>query len=177
ASRRPLTELSEEESRSGISRPKTLSGPSARTARAAHTELSMPPDMATTKPRRRRCWRINSRTLSVMRVISASRSKDSKASIKVSMAGGMVDVPWVRMTVESGGWCKQRGGATQVSLRRARGRAGQGVEEIDLLRHLVKGQVLAAGALDVASELGQGWVVGCGDHAGAHDLAQQFVGQ
>ena len=44
------------ESRSGISRPNTLPAPTARTASAAQTELSMPPEIATTNPRRRsRC--------------------------------------------------------------------------------------------------------------------------
>ncbi len=49
-----------------MSSPKTRSGPRARTQSAAVTELSMPPDMPTTAPRRRRvpmtCSRIDSAT-------------------------------------------------------------------------------------------------------------------
>ena len=50
----PRRRASVEESRSGSRSPRTRSGPSARAKRAATTELSIPPDIATTAPRRRR---------------------------------------------------------------------------------------------------------------------------
>ncbi len=54
ASSRPSRSASSDESRSGSSSPNTRSAPSARVARVATTELSTPPDIATTTPRRRR---------------------------------------------------------------------------------------------------------------------------
>ena len=51
ASSLPRTALSSEESRSGRISANTRSGPSARTASPNEQELSMPPDIATTRPR------------------------------------------------------------------------------------------------------------------------------
>ena len=61
ASIRPRRSASSDESRSGMRSPTTRSFPSARVQSAATTELSMPPDMPTTAPRRRRTWRTCSR--------------------------------------------------------------------------------------------------------------------
>src|SRR3990172_3840992 len=54
ATARPNRLLAPDDSRSGNSRPNTRCGPSACAASAAHTELSTPPDNATTTPRRRK---------------------------------------------------------------------------------------------------------------------------
>ena len=48
--------LAEDESVSGSKRAKTRFGPMAFTDRAADTELSIPPETATTSPRRFRCF-------------------------------------------------------------------------------------------------------------------------
>jgi hypothetical protein len=53
ATMRPRRRLSEDESNSGSSRPNTLAAPNARTHSAEVTELSMPPEIATTMPRLR----------------------------------------------------------------------------------------------------------------------------
>jgi hypothetical protein len=66
--------VSGEESRSGMWMPKTRSLPSALTASAAVTELSMPPDRATTMPRRFRETTL-ARMLSAMRSASAAQSR------------------------------------------------------------------------------------------------------
>src|SRR5690606_38426339 len=57
ASNSPRSVLKPDESCSGSSKPNTFSGPSAFTASAAHTELSMPPDIAMTNPCRERSFR------------------------------------------------------------------------------------------------------------------------
>src|SRR3954466_4404642 len=49
----PRVRLFGDESCSGSMRPKTLDAPRARTASAAHTALSTPPEIATIAPRRR----------------------------------------------------------------------------------------------------------------------------
>ncbi len=55
ASARARSPLNPDESRSGNISPTTRSGPTARTARPAQHELSIPPDIATIKPALAQC--------------------------------------------------------------------------------------------------------------------------
>ena len=68
----PRWTLNPEESCSGSSRPYTRSAPSAFTLKVADTELSMPPEIATTRPRRDRSRDRISRRRAQMRSISRS---------------------------------------------------------------------------------------------------------
>src|SRR5688572_22644548 len=74
---RPRVRLVGEESFSGSIRPKTLLGPRARAASAAHTALSTPPDSAMMTPRRRSVSPTILRRLSTMRSTSAAASTRS----------------------------------------------------------------------------------------------------
>src|SRR5687768_11559732 len=74
ATSRPSRVVAAEESRSGSSNPSTRCGPKARTASAAHTELSTPPESATTTPRRCRTRDTISTRRRAMRAVSAAQS-------------------------------------------------------------------------------------------------------
>src|SRR5215217_2363818 len=74
---RPSCELHPLESFSGRRMPKTRSGPSARTASAATHAESMPPEMATTRPRLRSFFVTVSRNPSDSSVAFASQSSSS----------------------------------------------------------------------------------------------------
>ena len=74
ATRRPRRRASGEESRSGMKRASTLSRPRARTARAATTELSTPPERPTTSPRRFSVPRTCSRSAASIREVAAAGS-------------------------------------------------------------------------------------------------------
>src|SRR5215213_5593540 len=63
-----------EESRSGMCRPWTWAGPSALTTSAATHDESMPPDSATTRPRRLSSWLTMRRISAQIRSASAARS-------------------------------------------------------------------------------------------------------
>lgn len=71
-------------SRSGMNRPRTCFGPTASTARAAQTELSTPPLMPTTSPRRLRD--VASCSLSV------SHTRDTTAAGSISRAASVADI-------------------------------------------------------------------------------------
>ena len=74
------------DSRSGRPRPRTCPGPTASTARAAHTELSTPPLIATTIPPRRSVSPTWKRSVSAIRRVSAAASSSSRSAIVVDTA-------------------------------------------------------------------------------------------
>src|SRR5712664_201100 len=87
ATRRPSRVLSLDESCSGSSSANTRSRPKARAASAAHTELSMPPETATTTPRRRSTRPTISTRRALISAVSAAQSMSSTdASSAVSGA-------------------------------------------------------------------------------------------
>src|SRR3954465_11903630 len=74
ATRLPRVRLCGDESCSGSIRPKTRDVPSARTASAAHTALSTPPEIATTAPRRRSAVPMMSTRRLAIRSVSTAAS-------------------------------------------------------------------------------------------------------
>src|SRR6056297_359831 len=82
--------VSAAECRSGISRPKTRDSPSALTANAAVTLLSIPPESATTNPLRLRSFLMIERMDSAMRAASASGSR-FKRSLEKGVMGSPND--------------------------------------------------------------------------------------
>src|SRR3989344_7919608 len=86
ASNRPREVLVEEESLSGSSRPNTFAGPNAWTDRAAQTELSIPPEMATTNPRRCRILPTTSRMREAIFSTSAGLSNSSTDALSTGLA-------------------------------------------------------------------------------------------
>src|SRR5262245_46966683 len=84
ATRRPRRTLSEDESFSGSSRPNTLDFPNARTQSAEVTELSMPPESATTTPRLRARRTNSSRPLQILST-AAALSKPRMMSFRMSV--------------------------------------------------------------------------------------------
>src|SRR4051812_22891383 len=83
ATSRPRRRLSGSLSRSGMSTPSTLFGPTARTQSAATTLESTPPERPTTTPRRRRSFSTCRRTVSAMSSAAAAASILSTSSLKL----------------------------------------------------------------------------------------------
>jgi hypothetical protein len=83
----PSRRLSDEESYSGNNTPNTLPAPNAFTHNAEVTELSMPPDRATTTPRLR-ALRAKVRSEPVIFSTAASLSKARITSLRMSFTGG-----------------------------------------------------------------------------------------
>ncbi len=152
--------LSGLESRSGRSRAWTRSFPSARTARAATQAESMPPETATTSPRRRsRVSTVTCFSSSASRPALASRSSDSTSFEKRVMS--------------SSPWSARSGPCPELRLERlARCVARDGLQGHHPVRHLHLRQPLAAEAADL--HLGRLPAL-AQDHEGHRHLALQRI--
>src|SRR5688572_10228402 len=92
AARRPRSSESDDDSRSGMRRPRTRSAPRARAHNAAHTLLSTPPDSPSTTPRfrmRRRTVGSMAATISSVACAASTRSRSSETLDARVMAGGL----------------------------------------------------------------------------------------
>jgi hypothetical protein len=163
-SRRPRAVLSGEDSRSGRSNANTRSAPTARTASAAQTELSMPPETATTSPRLR----------SVAGQFAQGAAMRSASSLEVErQRGGEGGVAAGVTWAVSGQDVGLR--LDEAAQDLARGTAGQRRStKTDALGDLVGGQVLSAARCTAcASTRGHARIELDVD---LDDLAEQLVG-